>query len=369
MRRQHTIILAAVATLALAALLIWGFIAGRSDAADDTASDESAPAVQVSQNTFGPPTLTLSPELQQAAGIEVRQAQTSPYQQQIDAYGSVLELQSFTDLSNAVASAKAQRAIAEAKAAASRAAFERATLLYKNNQNFSRAELQAAAATYRSDAASVRAAGVQAQNATASAIEAWGPVLGRALAANAPLAQDLIDHKKVLIQVTLPLGVSPPSDRGQAVIEIPTGKRVRIDFVSAAIRTDPQIQGASFFYTADAASGVLPGMNVTVLLSAGRSASGIAIPATAVVWLQGGAWVYLRTGANAFTRHEISTAQPQPGGGYVVPAVARSAAAPASATPEAATRSGVPPNAMLVVAGAQALLSQEFRAQINTGDD
>ena len=373
MKREQSIIVAVVAiAMALAGLLSWGFIAGRGDSAAEAEGEQTIkPAVQVTQNTLGPPTLTLTPALQRDAHIELAQLQAAPYQQLVQAYGSVLELGSFTDIGNTLASASAQRAIAEAKLAASRAAFQRAQALYADDQNFSKAQLQAAEATFKSDEASLNAAQVQARNTEASADQAWGPALSRSLATHSELALRLIGHRTVLIQVTLPPGISLPDTHSRASIQTPAGQRVPIEFVSAAIRTDPRIQGPSYFYTADAASGALPGMNVVALLPSGRPLAGSIVPASAVVWVQGRAWVYLRTGENTFSRREIATAQPQPGGGYVVPAahVPGQSAPPAVPAAPEITAQGLPTNVPVVVEGAQVLLSQEFSAQINVEED
>ncbi|SKA25553.1 Multidrug efflux pump subunit AcrA (membrane-fusion protein) [Enhydrobacter aerosaccus] len=352
------VVAAVLIALGLAALLAWGFIRGRGQATTEARSEQPVkPSVEVSSAKIGPPTITLGPDLQQQADIRVEPATPSAYQKHIQAYGSVVDLQPFTELSNANASAKAQLAIAQARLAASQSAFERAQLLYKNGQNFSIAQLQAAEAAYKSDAASVGAAQIRTRNAAASAYQAWGPVLGQSLTDGTDLAQDLIQHRKVLVQVTLPLGVALPQPPPSASIETSTGQRVSIDFASAATRTDPRIQGVSFFYTADGSSGALPGMNVVALLPAGRPAPGIAVPAAAVVWLQGRAWVYVQSSPNSFTRREISTSLPQPGGGYVVPAITGGSA-------RATSEKGLSANQALVVSGAQVLLSQEFSAQI-----
>ena len=351
MKSGQAVFIVAAAALALAGLLTWGFLAGRSEAAADAASEQPVtPAVQVTQNPLGPPTLTVSPELQQQGGIEVREARPAPYQRRTEAYGSVLGLQQLTGIANTLASANAQRAIAAAKATASRAALQRARLLFNDEQNFSHAQLQAAQATFQTDEADLRAAQVQAENAVAEADQAWGPVLERSLTSTAPLAQSLLQHRQVLIQVTLPLGNSATGPPQTASIEAAGSKPVRAQLVSAAVSTDPHIQGASYFFTAPAGSGLLPGMNVIAQLPAGNAAEGIAIPASAVVWLNGDAWVYLRTGGNAFSRRRISTAQAQPDGGYVL--------APHS----------LPPRSLLVVSGAQMLLSQEFSAEIDVSD-
>ena len=157
----------------------------------------------------------------------------------------------------------------------------------------------------------------------------------------------------------------------QVSIQTGTGQRASIRFLSPATRTDPKIQGVSFFYTADAASGALPGMNVVVLLPAGRPTPGVLVPAPAIVWLQGRAWVYLRPGTATFTRREIDTTLPAPDGGYVVPVAAAppsESASPAPGVSNPAGAPGLPAGTLLVVSGAQTLLSEEFRAQIQRGD-
>jgi hypothetical protein len=362
-----SVILAAIATVGLGGLLVWGFIEGRGEAALEAQRDQPIkPKIEVSHESTGAAAITLSPDLQEQAGIETMQPHTAPYQPQIEAYGSVLDLQTFTDASNAIANAQAQLAIAEAKVAASQAAFRRAQVLHQNAQNISTAQLEAAEATYQSDAASLRAAQVQTQNAAASAYQAWGSILGQSLVDGTALSTNLVQHKKVLVQLTLPLGVSLAQAPQKASIETATRQRVSIEFISPATRTDPKIQGVSFFYTADASSGALPGMNVIAFLPVGQPTPGFVVPATAVVWLQGRAWVYLQSAEDTFTRREIPTIEPQPGGGYVVP-VHASGPRPepdAPASGEDGQPHGFPTDQPIVVKGAQMLLSQEFSAQI-----
>jgi hypothetical protein len=136
-------------------------------------------------------------------------------------------------------------------------------------------------------------------------------------------------------------GMEPPAT---AAMETGKSARAEITFVSPATRIDPKIQGVSFFYAAAAESGVLPGMNVLAFLPSGRSIEGVAVPASAIVWWQGRAWVYRRTGQDTFTRVAIATDLPAPGGGYMANDVAK--------------------DAEIVTHGAQLLLSEEFRSQI-----
>lgn len=343
---------AVVAILAAAAgIAIWLAVAGHEEAAIEPKREAPARAAsRVGTNSSGEPTIVLTAAIQKQNGIETTVLQAAPYQDQIRAYGTVLELGSLTTLSNNVANARAQRDIAQAKLAASKAAFNRAQTLYRNQQNVSQAELQAAEAAFRTDQAGVAAAEAQLQSVASTAVQDWGPVLGKELAGGGPLVAQLIGRQAFLIQVSLPSGVSLMEPPSAAAIQLAHGARLPIRFVSVAPRTDPKIQGISFLYTVAAESGVLPGMDVLVFLPNGRSVEGVVVPPSAIVWWQGRAWAYVRDSPETFVRREVSTDLPAPdrSGGYIA--------------------RNVPAGAELVISGAQSLLSEEFRAQIDVGD-
>jgi hypothetical protein len=69
----------------------------------------------------------------------------------------------------------------------------------------------------------------------------------------------------------------------------------------------------------------------------------VAVPEAAIVWLQGKAWIYLRTGATGFERREIVPDRLTQDGRTIV--------------------TGLPADAQIVIRGAQMLLSEEFRSQ------
>ncbi|MHB8174739.1 MAG: multidrug transporter, partial [Nitrospirota bacterium] len=141
----------------------------------------------------------------------------------------------------------------------------------------------------------------------------------------------------------------------------PSGKSVAAKFISRAPLTDPRIQGASFFYAASAKTGLIPGMSASAVFPTGRPASGLLVPASAVVWWQGHAWAYVETGqpaasqpagqpvAVAFTRREVSTDNPVDGGWFV--------------------SGGFSPKDEIVIKGAETILSQEFLAKPAGGKD
>jgi hypothetical protein len=86
-------------------------------------------------------------------------------------------------------------------------------------------------------------------------------------------------------------------------------------------------------------------MNLALLVPVGHPVKGMFLPQSAVVWWHGKAWVYEATSPTTFTRREVATENPVTGG-YFVP----------GSTFTSGTRA--------VTAGAQALLSEEFRSQI-----
>jgi hypothetical protein len=341
-----------VVMLVLAALgagVIWSFIEGQSEREIEEAREAPVNAPLRVAVVDGEPTITLDAAARKNSGLETVQLTSAEYQAQIQAYGTVLDLQPLTELSNSYTTTKAQLLTAEAKLNASRTAFERAQRLYNDQQNISAAQLQTAEAAFRVDEAAVTAADTQLQNLGASAMQQWGAVLGRALIDRTPTLLRLLQRQEVLIQVTLSPGQTIAAPPSTAIAQPDTGMQTTIRFISPAPRTDTRIQGVSFFYTAPATSGLLPGMNVFVLLASGRAGAGALVPASSIVWNAGKAWAYFHTAEETFVRREIATDIPAPGGGYVV--------------------RGLPGNSEIVVQGAQMLLSEEFRSQIQVGEE
>jgi hypothetical protein len=348
-RRYLRTLVAVLLVLGLSALVVWGFIVGRGEATREAERERPVKApLRVSMEN-GAPVITLDAETQERSRITTTTPESAPYQEQVRAYATVLDLARLTDLSNSYANAKAELQTAQAKLAASKTAFERAQKLYKDQQNVSLAQLQAAEAAFRIDQATLASAESQIRTLTATAGQEWGPVLGKSLIEGSPMIARLIERQDFLLQVTLPPGISIVSPPAVATEQLGKGARAEITFVSPATRTDPKIQGISFFYIAPAKSGVLPGMNVLAFLPSGATVEGVTIPTAAIVWWQDRAWVYRRTGANTFTRADIPTDLPAPGGGYIVKTL--------------------PKETQIVTGGAQLLLSEEFRAQIQVGED
>ena len=328
-----------IVAVALAALLFWWIGAARTEASLE-AEREKPVAVPPRVSVVNGQTLVkIDLATQRRNGIRTASVPAASGGAPVRAFASVLDATRLTDLTNAYVAARTQASAARAKAAASRAAADRARLLYKDAQNVSLAQLQAAEATYRADQAAAAAAEAQLQTAVATARQEFGP----ALAMGSSLVAGIIQRRLVLLQVTAPPDVAVRSPPAVVPVQADAGIGGQARFVSAAARTDPRIQGSSFYYVASASSGLLPGMNVVALLPGAASASGAAVPTDAVVSWQGRSWIYRRTGPLTFERIAISTDIPAPGGGYVV--------------------QSIPAGAEMVVRGAQLLLSEEMRSQ------
>jgi hypothetical protein len=343
-------LLAATAVaVAVGAILVWGFFSGRNEAAVEVEREQQVKAPLRVSTKNGETLITLDAETQQRNAIETAMLTPTPYHEQARAYGMVLDIARLTALSNNYANAKAQVQTAQAKLGMSRPALERAQKLYESQQAVSLAQKESAEAAFAADQASLAAAEAQVRTLRATAYQEWGSVLGRSLVDDSPMISRLIERQEFLLQITLPPGVSLPVPPKTAAIEVGKGGRAGITFVSPGTRIDPKIQGISFFYSAPAESGVLPGMNVLAFLPSGQITDGVTVPASAIIWWQDRAWVYRRMGPETFTRVQIATELPAAGGGYIV--------------------KDVPQDEEIVTRGAQVLLSEEFRAQIQVEDN
>ncbi len=340
-------VVAAIA-IPVGGLLVWGYVEGRDEAALEAEREQPVKEPLRVGKSDGQAVITIDAETQRRSGIETSALKSAPYRDEARAYATVLDPTRLTELANAYAGAKAGLQIAQAKAAASKAAFERTQALYGDHQNVSLAQLQATEAAFRTDQAALAAAESQLRTLSATARQEWGPVLGQSLTDGSSLVADLIERQCFLIQVTLPAGVTLANAPPAATLEMPNGERADIRLVSAAARTDPKIQGLSFFYLATAETTVLPGMNALAFLPSGAPVTGVMVPHKAIVWSRDHSWAYRRVGPELFARIAIPT-ELAVSGGYVV--------------------SDLPDAAEIVTNGAQLLLSEEFRAQIQVGGD
>jgi hypothetical protein len=319
--------------LLLAGLLL-GADSGR--AGDDDDSAEPAAAAPLGAE------ITIDAAAQKRAGIELATPPIVAQPRLVRGYGSVIETALLADTAGAYDTAAAQLRATHARLAASQAGLERTRRLYRADQNVSKAELETATASFGADEAADVAAAAQLRIASARAVAVWGPALAARLDSGDAAIARLLDGRDRLIQATLPEAAAPVRS---ATID---GSGGRLTYLSPAGHADPRVPGASLLFSAPADGAPLPGATVTLLVGTGDAVDGMAVPESAVVRWQGFDWIYVGTGPAAFARRRIETDRPVDGGGYLV--------------------TGLKAGTIVVVHGAQLVLSQELKAQGPAGD-
>jgi len=334
----------------IGALLVWAFLQGRKELAIEQGLERPVKSPLRVSIQDGESTIMLDQGSQTKSGITVAPLKSVSHRKELKAYGIVAELQDLVDLRNSFATAKAQVERTQVNLEASRKEYQRAKVLHEDNRNISDKVFQAAEATWRSDEASARAARDALHVLEATVRQRWGAILAKWLFDSSPAFDRLIQRQDVLLQVTLPLGTHLSPAPQYARVQTADGRLASATFVSPSPRTDPRIQGMSFFYLASAqATGLLPGMNILAYLPVGPRAQGVIIPSSAIARWQGKAWVYVQKDSDRFVRREISTETPVEDGWFI--------------------KKGLAAGDRVVVSGAQQLLSEEFRAQIQVGEE
>lgn len=165
----------------------------------------------------------------------------------------------------------------------------------------------------------------------------YGAAFAAALAQPTSAFEEVFGAKAALIEIELPGDGTPPPALPARDIR---GQRLALSRLTAA--TQPQ----HWFYRVGTDVGPAPGDTVSVDLPAASTRPGVVVPPAAVVWHDGVPWVYVRRAEYRFARVSLAGATPRADGGYGTGALT--------------------PNDEIVVQGAELLLSEEFRARIQT---
>jgi multidrug efflux pump subunit AcrA (membrane-fusion protein) len=279
-----------------------------------------------------------------------------------------LSLTDRISLENQLAAANADLKSSTAAAQAAQAVYERARALNADNKNISDKALQEAAAKLAAEQA--REAGIRstiqilshsldpaAMTGVPVTAVRGGDVVellartGEAVEQGAPLLR-LARLDRLLARVDFPVGQRPGANTGPAHIfaagwEDQPG--VAAERVAAATSSDPHAQGVTVLYRL---TGNLPGLrpgaavtaHFTLQFTAGRAATkGVLIPRSAIVQQDGRLWAYVQTKDDRFSRRPVPLDTPTSAGFL--------------------TAKGFSPGDRLVIAGAQTLLSEEFKSR------
>ncbi len=327
----------AVVMLAVIVGLVWLFGTGDHDAGDEE-DQVTAATPNLSHSPNGDVIVTLSRAQQARGGLKTEVLAPVTRVREVTAYGVILD-------PAPLAALDAQLAAARATLDASRAEYARAKLLHAEKQNVSLKDLQTAQATFQSGQAQFNLLGQRLAN------EWGGTVAALAPAARAELVDALIKRTAAIIRVAVPPGKSFASEpaRGKTTI-LGYARPLAAQSIWYAPTVNPRLQGQGFMLRVEARGFPLPpGAAVTARLESSAAAErGVVVPSAAVVRTGDASWAYVQTAPAKFERRKIPMRDPVAAGWFV------------SGNFAAGDR--------VVVTGAQALLSEEFKSQIQVED-
>jgi hypothetical protein len=339
MSRRSSVILAVLILLATAG---GGACLGHLIDSAPAASVQAKPEAQRVQTVNGEARVAVALDVQGASGIGVAPLVPSTVHAELAVYASVIDLQPLFDLGARLATARADRDSIRTQSEASRAQYERSQLLYQDDQNVSLKTVQDARTAAQADQARLRAAETALSVQDANGRQQLGDVLKDAAADPASgLFRRLSEGRAAVVRVTVPSDANLPPGAHIAV-DGPGSQRLTARKLSAAPQTDIAVQGTPYFYLIEQA---LPSGTRMIghVATDDKDATGLLIPADAIVWYGGQRWAYVRVAADHFTRRLV---------------------APDSVSAQGViTRSRFRAGDMVVIRGAQLLLSEEQRPQ------
>jgi hypothetical protein len=339
------------------ALLLVGCRKPGADAKPSSAenSSEGQPKEAAARITVenGQALITLDEPTQKRLGLAVSTLRSTVSRAQAVFPAVVLSVQEIPAQRSALVTADTQIKKTQIQLDVERTEYERLKMLSSSDQNVARKLVEAAEASVHADEAELQAGTEQRSLQQDSLRQTWGEIVGQWIVVGAPQLRELLDHRQSLIQLTLPAGYGSPPPESIA-LEAPGGARLEAAYLSGYPHLDPRVQGRSYLYgtklyATKAAADLAPGLSLAAHLPIGGELRGVVIPASAVVWSEGKAWVYTQAGEGRFSRSPLSTDIPVEGGYFAA--------------------QGFAPGDRVVTVGAQALLSEELLLHSQGGGD
>lgn len=348
MKSVMRIVILVLLALGIAGGLVWGFLAGRGEQAAEAQGEAPVKAPSRVSSENGQTVLSFDAAAQRSNGIVTTVLTSSTQRVQGQATGVVVQLQPLLDLKASYNTPATDLIRARANARASSAEYERLQLLNKDDKNASDKAVEAARAAAESDAALVQNAQQAITLLKGTTLLHWGPIVAGWIESNSPQFDALLRQQMFLLQVTSTNAGQFAAPK-EATVQFSDGAHAPARFVSVLPQLDPRLQQPSLLYLVAPHPGLVPGVNVSVFLPSGAEHRGVVVPSSAVVWSQGTPWCYVEKSPNKFERTSVATTEPNAQGWFVT--------------------TGIAPGARVVITGAQTLLSEEFRSQIQADQD
>jgi hypothetical protein len=339
MKRSSYAILGAVATVVAATFLFEAPGRARKDPPLQEKERQAETGGASASLLSSSKALRLTPAAQARVGIRAAVLPAVSARRRITAPAVVLSAQSIAASRKAYFTAEARLEKARVHLGVTQEEYARVRKLYQDNRNVSEKTYQAAQGDVRSDRVDVRAARTELRLQEGLVRQKWGRVVAKWVESPTPALDDVLQENAFLVQVSLPPGESYPPPSG-VWLAVPGGRQRHARYISPLPQVDPRVQGVSLLYLARAWRELAPGVTLVAGLPIGRRLRGVVLPASAVVWSEGEAWVYVQAAPDRFVRHALTSDFPYDGGFFV--------------------SRGLSPGDRVVVNGAQTLLSDEL---------
>ena len=343
------IVLQAIIIVLLAWVLVF-YGRDEYEAAQSENDKEISSPSRVSQQQ-GVTVVTLSAAAQKASGMTAVALQEAGFKAEQVSYGSVVNVEPLIELRARYLAAAADANVVRAAIAGSQQEFQRLQRLNQDDHNVSDRVVQQAEAAFKSDQARLNAAETLAAGIRDTIRQQWGDKLASwAVTESDSGLAGLRSHRDVLVQVALQSESLHPEQFARVMLNTvgSTFKPVLASYVSPSPQTDTTVQGSTYYFRAPAQH-LRVGMRVEAHIQMqGKDSAGVVIPAQAVVWYAGKAWVYRQAGEQ-FTRLPVNTAQTVEGGWF--------------------NAENFKAGDLVVTNGAQLLLSEELKYQIKNEND
>jgi hypothetical protein len=269
--------------------------------------------------------LHLPPAKREAAGIKLAKPSAVTIAPEVPAYGRVLDPTPFITLAAEVNTARAALAATEKEV-------QRASKLFAAGGNASAQAVETAEANVARD----RAALASAQSRL---VVTWGhgvvdqleKVVTALNAGGALVRLDVLPGERIA-----------PNPTAAQITVLGTDERFSAEILGPAPVADAQVQGTSLLALVSGHA-LAAGSAVRATISgSGEATHALVVPADAIVYHQGSAWVFVLGEEDTFERKLVTVGQ--------------------SAANGSAISAGIEPDEQIVVAGAQQLLSAELQA-------
>jgi hypothetical protein len=334
MSRRRIAVVLLVAAVMIVALV--RFPSARAD--EEEEKPITSGAARVWRDAAGNVLITIQPAAQKEIGIATEILKPTVRPIEIEAYGFILDPAPLSKLNSDLASAQAALDAAGAQ-------YRRTGRLFAEQKNASLRDLQAAQASYLTDKSQVKALEQQLR-------DEWGAEIALMnFPTRSELVSSLVDRREAIARVTAPIGepLDDAPNTTQVVVLGHEGQPLNSHVVYNAPTVVPTIQGQTFLVLiATTVFPARPGTAVSARLpGSDTSKEGVMVPRSAVMRYAGREWIYREFDGNRFVRHEIVPAELTADGYFVT--------------------EGLGSGTQVVIAGAQSLLSEELKAQIQLG--